>query len=53
MPDLFERLILLKQSPIFSMVSTDDLRLVAQALETQQYFKGDHIFTSISWYPAR
>jgi len=44
MPDLFERLVLLKQSPIFSMVSTDDLRLVAQALETQQFFKGDHVF---------
>ena len=44
MPDLFERLILLKQSPIFSMVNTDDLRLVAQALETQQFFKGDRIF---------
>ncbi len=44
MPDLFERLILLKQSPIFSMVSTDDLRLVAQALEKQNFFKGDHVF---------
>jgi len=43
-PDLFERLILLKQSPIFSMVNTDDLRMVAQALETQQFFKGDRIF---------
>jgi CRP/FNR family cyclic AMP-dependent transcriptional regulator len=44
MPDLFERLVLLKQSPIFSMVSTDDLRMVAQALETQQFFKDDRIF---------
>jgi CRP/FNR family cyclic AMP-dependent transcriptional regulator len=44
MPDLFNRLILLKQSPMFSMVATDDLRLVAQALEKQQYFSGDHIF---------
>ena len=26
------------------MVATDDLRLVAQALEKQQYFSGDHIF---------
>lgn len=42
--DLFERLILLKQSPIFSMVSTDDLRHVAQALEKQHFFKGDRIF---------
>ncbi|MGB5439117.1 MAG: cyclic nucleotide-binding domain-containing protein [Gammaproteobacteria bacterium] len=44
MLDLFERLILLKQAPIFSMVSTDDLRLVAQALETQQFFEGERIF---------
>ena len=44
MPDLFERLILLKESPIFSMVSTDDLRHVAQALEKQQFFKDDRIF---------
>ena len=44
MLDLFNRLILLKQSPMFSMVATDDLRLVAQALEKQQYFSGDHVF---------
>ena len=44
MPDLFDRLILLKQSPIFSMVMTDDLRMVAQAMEKQQYFTGDRIF---------
>lgn len=44
MPDLFERLILLKQAPIFSMVTIDDLRLVAQAMETQTFFKNDHIF---------
>ena len=44
MPDLFDRLILLKQSPIFSLVMTDDLRVVAQALEEQQCFSGDRIF---------
>ena len=44
MPDLFDRLILLKKSPIFSMVTTDDLRVVAQAMEKQQYFAGDRIF---------
>ncbi len=44
MPDLFDRLLLLKQSPIFSMVATDDLRHVAQALEEQTFFAGDHIF---------
>jgi CRP/FNR family cyclic AMP-dependent transcriptional regulator len=44
MPDLFDRLILLKKSPIFSMVMTDDLRMVAQALEKQQLFAGDRVF---------
>ena len=44
MPDLFDRLILLKKSPIFSMVMTDDLRVVAQAMEKQEYFAGERIF---------
>ena len=44
MPDIFDRLLLLKRSPVFSMVSTDDLRMVAQSLEKQEYFSGDHIF---------
>ena len=44
MPDLFDRLILLKKSPIFSLVMTDDLRVVAQAMEKQEYFAGDCIF---------
>jgi len=44
MADLFDRLMLLKKSPVFSMVTTDDLRMVAQALEQQQYFKGDRVF---------
>ena len=44
MPDIFDRLLLLKQSPVFSLVSTDDLRMVAQSLEKQEYFAGDHIF---------
>ena len=44
MPDLFDRLILLKKSPIFSMVTTDDLRVVAQAMEKQEYFAGERIF---------
>jgi CRP/FNR family cyclic AMP-dependent transcriptional regulator len=43
-PDIFDRLILLKQSPVFSMVSTDDLRVVAQSLEKQDYFAGDRVF---------
>ena len=44
MPDLFDRLLLLKQSPVFSMVTTDDLRVVAQALQQQEYFSGDRVF---------
>ncbi len=44
MPDIFDRLILLKQSSVFSLVNTDDLRLVAQSLEERDYFAGDHIF---------
>lgn len=44
MPDIFDRVLLLKRSPVFSMVNTDDLRVVAQSLETQQYFAGDRVF---------
>jgi len=44
MPDLFERILLLKQSPMFSEVSTEDLRVVAQMLEEESYFTGDRIF---------
>ena len=44
MSDLFERLLLLKQSPIFSLVSTDDLRIVAGVLEQEHFFTGDRIF---------
>jgi CRP-like cAMP-binding protein len=44
MPDLFDRLLLLKQSPVFSLVPTDDLRQVASALEEQRFFSGEHIF---------
>lgn len=44
MADIFDRLILLKQSSVFSMVNTDDLRVVAQSLEEQDYFAGDRVF---------
>ena len=33
MADLFDRILLLKESNIFAKVATDDLRYVAQALE--------------------
>jgi CRP-like cAMP-binding protein len=44
MHDLFDRLLLLKESPIFSMVATDDLRQVAKSLEECHYFAGERIF---------
>lgn len=44
MADLFERILLLKQSSIFSKVSTDDLRYVAQALEEDVFFPGERVF---------
>jgi len=44
MSDLFERILLLKKSPMFSEAQTDDLRTVAQAMEEQTFFKDDRIF---------
>jgi len=44
MPDLFNRVLLLKQSPIFSMVATGDLRMVARSLEQEHFYRGDRIF---------
>ena len=44
MLDFFERLLLLKQSTLFSGVGFDDLRIVARHLDARQYFAGDRIF---------
>ena len=44
MSDLFDRILLLKKSPVFSDVLTEDLRMIAQALEKEIYLKGDHVF---------
>lgn len=44
MPDLFEKILLLKCSDIFDEINTEDLRYVADALEEEKYFKGDIIF---------
>jgi CRP/FNR family cyclic AMP-dependent transcriptional regulator len=44
MPDLFEKVLLLKNSDIFNEINTEDLRFVADALEEEQYFAGDRIF---------
>jgi len=44
MPDLFDKVLLLKKSDIFNEINTEDLRFVADALEEEQYFSGDRIF---------
>lgn len=44
MPDLFDRILLLKRSPVFAMVATEDLQHVAKALDEQQYFTDDRVF---------
>lgn len=44
MPDLFEKVLLLKSSDIFNEINTEDLRFVADVLEEEQYFEGDRIF---------
>ncbi len=44
MPDLFERILLLKQSAMFSEVPTEDLRVVAKMLDEENYFAGDRVF---------
>ena len=44
MPDLFEKILLLKKSDIFNEINTDDLRLVAHMLEEEHYLCGDMIF---------
>ncbi|WP_018232953.1 Crp/Fnr family transcriptional regulator [Thioalkalivibrio thiocyanodenitrificans] len=42
--DLFERILLLKQSPIFDQLPTEDLGVVARHLEEERYFSGDRVF---------
>jgi CRP-like cAMP-binding protein len=44
MMDIFDRIMLLKKSPVFEQVCTDDLRHVAQAMETENYLAGERIF---------
>lgn len=44
MADLFDRILFLKESSIFSKVNTDDLRYVAQALEDDVFFAGERVF---------
>ena len=44
MADLFERILLLKRTPVFSAVMTGDLRLVAQELTEEAFFAGERVF---------
>lgn len=42
--DIFDRILLLKNSPVFEQASTEDLRYVAQAMEVEDYLKHERIF---------
>jgi CRP-like cAMP-binding protein len=44
MSDLFGRILLLKRSPLFTQVETDELRAVAAELEEELYMTGERIF---------
>lgn len=44
MPDLFQRILLLKNSSAFSQVQTEDLKAVAQSLIEENYFSGERVF---------
>mgnify|MGYP001823658789 CR=1 FL=1 len=41
--DIFDRILLLKKSPVFEQVSTEDLRHVAQAMDTENYLAGERL----------
>src|SRR5438034_11166286 len=44
MADFFDRIVILKNTPIFAEVSTDDLRVVVEEMQEEAYFKGDRVF---------
>lgn len=44
MADLYQRVLLLKRTPVFSSVATEDLRVIAQELVEEVYFAGEQIF---------
>ncbi len=44
MSNLIERILLLKNSPAFNQVKTEDLKVVAQSLEEETYFAGERVF---------
>jgi len=42
--DIFDRILLLKKSPVFEQVSTEDLRYVAKSMEVENYLAGECVF---------
>jgi CRP-like cAMP-binding protein len=42
--DFFDRIVILKSTSTFSEVNTDDLRVVAEEMQEQAYFPGEHVF---------
>lgn len=44
MSSLYERILLLKGSAFFGQVKTEDLKVVAQSLQEENYFSGDRVF---------
>lgn len=43
-PNLFERILMLKRTMVFSSVATEDLRVVANELTEEQYLAGERVF---------
>jgi CRP-like cAMP-binding protein len=44
MANIFERILLLKRTPVFGAVATDDLRIVAPELIEEAFFTGERVF---------
>ena len=44
MADFFDRIVILKKTPIFAEVSTDDLRVVVEEMQEEAYFAGERVF---------
>ena len=44
MADFFDRIVILKQTPIFAEVATDDLRVVVEQMEEEAYFADERVF---------
>ena len=44
MADFFDRIVILKRTPIFAEVATDDLRVVVEEMQEEAYFAGERVF---------